>query len=134
MIGDIISILTDDATLTALVPSSNIFPIQRKQGAPVPAITVDMLDVRTSETKSRSSDLDFITIQVIAYDDNPQDSYTIASACRRALDNFFGLINDEQVEIRFDDQETGIVPDDESFATVANYMITVTRNAQDRHT
>lgn len=133
MIGDIITILTSDAALMALVPSSNVFPIQRKQGTAVPAITVDMLDVRTSETKSRSSDLDFITIQVIAYDDNPQDSYTIASACRMALDNFFGLISGEQVEIRFDDQEMGIAPEDESFATVANYMITVTRDAQDRH-
>lgn len=135
MIGEIISILSDNTDVTALVSASNIFPIQRKQGSPVPSVTVDMLDVRTNETKTRSSDLDFVTMQVIAYDDNPRGSYMIAQACRGALDNYFAVIGNprEHIEIRFDDLETGVIPDDESFATVANYMITVTREAQDRH-
>lgn len=135
MIGEIISILAGDAYVTQLVNASNIYAIQRKQGSPIPSVTVDLLDVRTNETKTRSSDLDFVTMQVIAYHDNPRQSYLIAQACRDALDNYFGTFGNprERIEIRFDDLETGIIPDDETFATVANYMVTVTREAQDRH-
>jgi len=134
MIGDIIDILQADATVTSLVASTNIFAIQRKQGTEVPAVVVDLIDINTSETKHLSSDLDFITIQVTAYDDNPRDSFNIAVACRDELDNHVQTIGGVTYEIRFDDLETGIIPGDETFVTIAEYLVTASRTAQAPHT
>ena len=133
MIGDIISILQNESTVTSLVPSSKIFAIQRKQGTELPAVVVDIIDIETSETKHRSSDLDFVTIQVVAYHDNPRESFDIADVCRRELDNYVGTIRGAEYEIRFDDLETGIIPGDETFVTVAEYMVTVTRPSLGPH-
>ena len=80
MIGDIISILQAESNVTDLVSSSNIFAIQRKQGTELPAVVVELIDIKTSETKHLSSDLDVITIQVTAYADTPKESYDIADA------------------------------------------------------
>ena len=59
MIGEIIDILQADLGVTTFVSADNMFPIQRKQGSGLPCIVVDLLDIRTSETKHLSSDLDF---------------------------------------------------------------------------
>ena len=134
MIGDIISILQAESNVTDLVSSSNIFAIQRKQGTELPAVVVDLIDIKTSETKHLSSDLDFITIQVTAYADNPKESYDIADACRLELDNFVGEVNRRFYEVRFDDLETGLIPEEETFVTVGEYLVTAKRTPSSPHT
>ena len=134
MIGDIISILQAESNVTDLVSSSNIFAIQRKQGTELPAVVVDLIDIKTSETKHLSSDLDFITIQVTAYADNPKESYDIADACRLELDNFVGEVNRRFYEVRFDDLETGLIPEGETFVTVGEYLVTAKRTPSSPHT
>ena len=134
MIGDIIDILKDSTgPVFALVPSTHVFPIQRKQGSGVPAITVDLLDVKTNETKRQTSEIDFMTIQVIAYDDNPRDSFNIAQACRSMLDGHSEAITDGVMDIRFEDIETGIIPDEDVFATITQFVVSVKRTAQGRY-
>jgi len=134
MIGEIVSILQNDTTVSNAVGTSKIFPIQRKQGTGTPAIVVDLIDITTNETKHQSSDLDFVTIQVSVYCDNPKQSYDIATYCRNELDKYTGTVNGEQIEIRFDDLETGMSPEDETFITVSEYIVTVKRTAQLGHT
>ena len=134
MIGDIISILQAESNVTDLVSSSNIFAIQRKQETELPAVVVDLIDIKTSETKHLSSDLDFITIQVTAYADNPKESYDIADACRLELDNFVGEVNRRFYEVRFDDLETGLIPEGETFVTVGEYLVTAKRTPSSPHT
>ena len=133
MLGAIIDILQDDLGVMALVDSSSVYPIQRKQGDGVPAIVVDLIDIRTSETKHRSSDLDFATVQVLAYAKDPRTSYLIAQACRNELDKYENTISGEAYEIRFEDIETGLIDEDETFVTVTEYLVTVKRTAQGAH-
>ncbi len=134
MIGDIISILQGETHVTDLVSASNIFAIQRKQGTELPAVVVDLIDIKTNETKHLSSDLDFITIQVTAYADNPKESYDIADACRVELDNYVGTVNSTSYEVRFDDLETGLIPEGETFVTVGEYLVTAKRTSYSPHT
>ncbi len=133
MIGEIITILQSDSDVVRAV-DTKIFPIQRKQGTGLPAIVVDLIDVKTNESKHLSSDLDFVTIQVSAYADNPKESYDIAGFCRNELDKYTGTVNTEQIEIRFDDIESGMSAEDETFITISEYIVTVKRTAQSGHT
>ena len=133
MIGEIVAILQNDSTIANAVGTSQIFPIQRKQGSGLPAIVVDLIDIKTNETKHQSSDLDFITIQVSTYSDNPKQSYDLAMSCRNELDQYVGTVNGEQLEVRFDDLETGLSAEDETFVTISEYIVTVKRTAQAPH-
>lgn len=134
MIGEIIDILQADLGVTTYVDAADMFPIQRKQGSGLPCIVVDLIDIRTSETKHRSSDLDFATVQVLAYAKDPRTSYTIASLCRTELDKYENTINHESFEIRFEDLETGIVEEDETFVTITEYTVIVSRESAGGHT
>lgn len=134
MIGEVVTILKNDATVVGAVGSSNIFPIQRKQGSGLPAIVVDLIDIKTNETKHLSSDLDFVTIQVSSYDDNPRSSYLISTYVRNELDKYTGTVNGEAIEIIFEDLETGMAAEDETFITIAEFIVTVKRTAQAPHT
>ena len=134
MIGEIIDILQADLGVSTLVSADNMFPIQRKQGSGLPCIVVDLLDIRTSETKHLSSDLDFATVQVIAYAKDPRNSYLIAKNARTELDKYENVIGGEAFEIRFEDIETGIVEDDETFVTITEYTVIVTRESSGGHT
>lgn len=134
MIGEIIDILQADHHVTGLVNANNMFAIQRKQGAEVPCIVVDLLDIKTSETKHLSSDLDFATVQVIAYAKDPRSSYVIANTARTELDKYENVIGGEAFEIRFEDIETGIVEDDETFVTITEYTVIMTRTSSGGHT
>lgn len=133
MIGEFITILKADLSIVNTVGTANIFPIQRKQGSGLPAIVVDLIDVKTSETKDKSSGLDFVTMQVAAYADNPRESFVISEYVRDALDKYVGTVNGQDVDIRFDDLETGMSSEDETFITIAELVVTVKRTAQGPH-
>ena len=133
MIGEFITILKADLSIVNSVGTANIFPIQRKQGSGLPAIVVDLIDVKTSETKDKSSGLDFVTMQVAAYADNPRESFVISEYVRDALDKYVGTVNGQDVDIRFDDLETGMSSEDETFITIAEFVVTVNRTAQGAH-
>ena len=60
-------------------------------------------------------------------------SYDIAGLCRNELDKYTGTVNTEQIEIRFDDIETGMSVEDETFITISEYIVTVKRMAQLGH-
>jgi len=49
------------------------------------------------------------------------------------LDKYTGTVNTEQIEIRFDDIETGMSVEDETFITISEYIVTVKRMAQLGH-
>ena len=131
MIGEIIDILRRPRH--DLRECRQHVPIQRKQGSGLLCIVVDLLDIRTSETK-HPSDLDFATVQVIAYAKDPRTSYQIANNARTELDKYENVIGGQAFEIRFEDIETGIVEDDETFVTVTEYTVIMTREASGGHT
>jgi len=134
MIGEIVTILKNDLGVTTNVASANIFPIQRKQGSGLPAIVVDLIYIKTSETKDKSSGLDFVTIQVATYAEDPRNSFVIAELCRNELDKYVGTVNGQDLDIRFDDLETGMSAEDETFITIMEFVVTVKRTAQGPHT
>ena len=134
MIGEIIDILQADLGVSTLVDPANMFPIRRKQGSGLPCIVVDLLDIKTSETKHRSSDLDFGRVQVVAYAEAPRTSYQIAEAARLQLDKYENVIGEETFEIRFEDLETGVIEEDETFVTVTEFTVIVSRESSGGHT
>ena len=135
MIGEIIDILEADTTVMAFLSgSSDIHAIQRRQKTGIPCIVVDLTNFEPQETKSHSSFIDFVTIQVSAYSTNPKNSYDIAMAVRDELDKYVGTVNHKSMDIRFEDLEVGIDPEDETFVTVSTFILTTTRTGQSSHT
>ena len=136
MIGEIIDILEADTTVMSYLDngSADIHAIQRRQETGLPCIVVDLTNFEPQETKSHSSFIDFITIQISSYSTNPKNSYDIAMAVRDELDKYVGTVNHKSMDIRFDDLEVGIDPEDETFVTVSTYILTTTRVGQSSHT
>jgi len=127
MIGDAIDILQTHTNLVNFVGTDKIFPIQRKQGSTLPCVVVDMTNVRTSETKDESSNIDFVSLAILTISTDPKSSNRLARFVREALDKFRGTINGNSYDIWFVDMEMAIDPDDESFVTVLEFTA-----AQDR--
>ena len=50
------------------------------------------------------------------------------------LDKCVGVVNDEDVDIRFDDLETGMSSEDETLITIAKFVVTMKRTTQWPHT
>mgnify|MGYP000930975611 CR=1 FL=1 len=135
MIGEVIDILeASTGVMSFLSGSSDIHAIQRRQSTGLPCIVVDLTNFEPQETKSHSSFIDFITIQISAYSTNPKNSYDIAMAVRNELDKYVGSVNHFHVDIRFEDLEVGIDPEDETFVTVSTFILTTTRTGQSAHT
>lgn len=57
----------------------------------------------------------------------------LKSYIRDELDKCVGVVNGEDVDIRFDDLETGMSSEDETFITIAEFVVTVKRTAQGAH-
>jgi|TARA_B110000908_G_C10154064_1_gene402774 hypothetical protein len=135
MIGEIIDILeAATGVMSHLSGASDIHAIQRRQNTGLPCIVVDLTNFEPEETKSHSSFIDYVTIQVTAYAKDPKGSYTIAMAIRNELDKYVGTVNHSHLDIRFEDLEVGISPDDETFATVSSFVVTTTRTGLSAHT
>lgn len=134
MIHYVIDILKNSPAVTTYCLADNIFPIQRTQKSGRPCIVVDHTNVRTSETKNLSSDLDFHDLQVVVYETTPQQAWTIHDEIRKTLDNYRGEIDIRDcIEIRFDNMETGMIEEDQTFIVSAEYTLTVTRTALSPH-
>lgn len=134
MIGDAIDILKAQTNLVNFVGADNIFPIQRKQGSTLPCVVVDMTNVRTSETKDESSNIDFVSLAILAISTDPKSSNRLATFVRQALDKFRGSINGNTYDIWFVDMEMAIDPDDESFVTVLEFTAAQDRAGVQYHT
>lgn len=134
MIGDAIDILQTHTNLVNFVGTDNIFPIQRKQGSTLPCVVVDMTNVRTSETKDESSNIDFVSLAILTIATDPKASNRLATFVRQALDKFRGSINGNTYDIWFVDMEMAIDPDDESFVTVLEFTAAQDRTGVQYHT
>lgn len=137
MIGEIIDIIeADSATMNALGTdaSSRIHAIQRRQATILPCVVVDLTNFEPQETKSHSSFIDFVTIQLSVYADNPRESYVISTHLRDALDKYVGRVNQTDMDIRFEDLQVGISAEDESFVTQTTFIVTSERDGQSAHT
>lgn len=136
MIGEVIDIIEADSTIMSALgsgASNRIHAIQRRQSTGLPCIVVDLTNFEPQETKSHSSFVDFITIQLSVYSDNPRDSYTISTYLRDALDKYVGTVNTVKLDIRFEDLQVGISAEDESFVTQTEFIITSERSGQSAH-
>ena len=135
MIGEIIDILEADTTVMGLLNNNNanIHAVQRTQESTLPCVVVDLTNFEPQETKSHTSFIDFITIQVAAYSPNPKSSYDLSMAIRDELDKYVGSVNHKSLDIRFEDLEVGLVADDQTFVTVTTYIVTAERDGQSAH-
>lgn len=137
MIGEIIDIIEADSTIMNELgsgASNRIHAIQRRQGTGLPCIVVDLTNFDPQETKSHSSFVDFITIDLSVYADNPRQSYTLSTYLRDALDKYVGTVNNVHLDIRFEDLQVGISAEDETFVTQSTFIITSERSGQSAHT
>ena len=53
---------------------------------------------------------------------------------RNEFDKYVGTVNHQNLDIRFEDLEVGIDPEDETFVTVSTFILTTTRIGQSAHT
>ena len=133
MIGEIVTILKNDATVVGPLGLQTSFQFSANKGRDCPPL---LWTSSTSRQRNETpvKDMDFVTIQVSSYDDNPRSSYLISTYVRNELDKYVGTVNGEAIEIRFDDLETGMAEEDETFITIAEFIVTVKRTAQGPHT
>lgn len=133
MIAKTIQILQAFPQIAASVGVDHIYPVQRKQTAPACSIVVDVLDVRTNPTKHLTSGLDFYDLQVTSYGSTPLEVEKVALYCRTALDKFTEVTQTDDIEIRFNEQETGIVEGSEQFVVIQGYTVAASRAAVSAH-
>ena len=100
----------------------------------MPCVVVDMTNVRTSETKDESSNIDFISLAILTIATDPKASNRLAGFVRQALDKFRGTINTNTYDIWFVDMEMAIDPDDESFVTIMEFTAAQDRDGVQYHT
>ena len=96
MIG-VLNILLNTAAVTARV-AARIYPIERKQSAGLPAITIDITGIEPNATKSGVSALDEQQITVVSYADTYDGCRLLADDCRAALDRISGTYNGEVIQ------------------------------------
>lgn len=88
MIG-VIDILKTDAPIIARV-STRVYPIEREEKQPLPALTVSITDIDPSDTKSGVSTLDEESIIVTSYASTFNECKLLSEECRTALDRVSG--------------------------------------------
>lgn len=81
----IYSILTADATLTALV-GSRIYPDYSIQKPTLPYVVYQVIDTSPSPTKDGASKLDTIRVQIDAWSDSFDTAQTVSERVRTVLD------------------------------------------------
>ena len=129
MINGVIKKLQDTTAVTDSVPSTRILPLVQYQGDELPAILVDLEGVRTAETKSATSRADSNDVSVIVIALTAKEAYTIASACRNALDGFGGTSDGVEIaEARFLNWSTEEVEGGRYFVLSSAYVVTVFRD------
>jgi hypothetical protein len=101
MIG-VIDILRTDANVAARIGgagnSARVYPMERKQGSTLPALTVEVTDIEPSDTKSGVSRLDEEFTTVTSYADTHEACRLLAVDCRTALDRASGTHSGEVIQ------------------------------------
>lgn len=79
-------ILKNTPTVSALLPSENIYPVRALQGAAYPYAVHQLLSNRPVSTKDEASNFDFAQIMVSVYAESPTKAQEISEAIRTAMD------------------------------------------------
>jgi hypothetical protein len=92
MIGKVIkSLLEDDATLTAIVPTARIYPYVMNEGTALPAIIYTIDSIGPEYTKDGWAN-DEVMFSVVSFSNNYTELQSIISAVRGALEWEHGTV------------------------------------------
>lgn len=129
MLGSAVySILSDDATLTAIT-GTKIYPVQAPQRISVPFIVYRENGTLPVDQKDGSAPIDKIQLQVDIYSNSYIQAHTIATQVRSLLDAYTGTVSGVVIrQIWFSDQDDGDFLEDMSFYGVSQiYEVRVQR-------
>ena len=107
-----ISILKNDSIIQGFCGTNptRVFPFQRPQGKPLPAITVRSTGTEPNGTMDGPSGLDFERLQIVIWDDEfNTDTYALEQRVRELLDRpaVGGSVNGVNLEsCSFEDRDT----------------------------
>ena len=98
-VGAIRQILLEDATLTALLAPTAIYPVVLPQDRKYPAITLRILDTKPNDSKTQVSPVDNIPIALTIYAKDYNTAQTIDDEARKAIDGFSGGVTTSDLAV-----------------------------------
>lgn len=127
MIGDIITRLLADSSITAVV-GQRIFPVHVAQDATLPAIMVTITDMETNDTKTATSTDDILELDLTVYSKSAKESFDVAELIRSSLDNFTGTMGTTTVlSLRFESLNLNHFAGDDTFICGSEYRAHIRR-------
>lgn len=87
MIHKIIERILDSSDVTDIV-GTRVFPLIASQNSELPSVVVQMVSLRTNDTKEASSPLHVYTIHVTSFANEPSQCWTLSKACQAQLNNW----------------------------------------------
>lgn len=119
----IYGILSNDANVSALV-STRIYPEFAPQEATLPCIVYNIGGLEQQETKDSPNKVDVWEVMVRYYDNNPDDTDTLAALGRTALSRYKGTIGGEEVDtIQLMDVEREFIEADREFLVMQEWRL-----------
>lgn len=124
----IYEILSLDATLVALLGEDKIYPMRIPQEKELPAVVYTKINQAPSHTKSSTSTLDVVRVQIDSFSKSYSQMVEIDERVRLLIDGFRGMVNGVAVDSIYFLTSTE-VPEDELNVkhTATDYNIRISR-------
>ncbi len=127
MIGDIITNLLNDGSITTIV-GQRIFPVHVAQDADLPAIMVTITDMETHPTKTATSTDDIVELDLTVYSRSAKQCFDVAELIRTRLDNFTGTMGSTTVKsLRFESLNMNHFAGDDVYICGSDYVAHIRR-------
>jgi len=119
----LVEILEDDAPVSAIV-SDRIYPNVAPQGKQVPYIVYSRINTEPSDTKSGTSKLDRVAVDLDFFGNNYKTLRDLADKSRTALDRFSGTKQSQVIDkIVFTDQRSTFDNDAQLYHITQSYNV-----------
>lgn len=124
MIGtSLYTLLSGHAPLSAIV-GTKIDPVMAPQGKENPMVVYGITDTQPQETKRSVSVEDWVTVEIIIYSNDYDQSQLIAKEVRNALDKKSGVIAGNTIsDIVFQGFEDGWENSRECYAPIMKFLL-----------
>ena len=124
MIGtSLYTLLSGHAPLTAII-GTKLFPVEAPQGKENPMVIYGITGTQPQETKSSVSTEDWVTVEIVSYSNDYDQSQQIAKEVRNALDKKSGVIAGNTIsDIVFQDFEDGWDTSRECYAPIMKFLL-----------
>jgi Protein of unknown function (DUF3168)/Uncharacterized conserved protein (DUF2190) len=130
--GPLIELITNDADCVALI-SSRVYPVILPQKTTYPAAVITVIGNDPNETKSGSSDVDNIAVQIDAYAFKFETAAEISEAIRQAIDFYTGDVvvglNTYAISgVRYEAERANFEADTDLWRISADYTVRMLRD------